>query len=152
MLYDSLAGTRNMNVRVAYENTNFCMPPCELSIEIDGIGKRYTVKLQLTSSLTKYTDPLVVDFASNAVDQNLLTHELKLRWQGLGIGPSIFYLEIFTGNNERLYSASGINERLVMSAGEIDIDNIFSPKHFYRYIKATNVCAEYYGEWWYTLI
>ena len=38
-----------------------------------------------------------------------------------------------------------------MSAGEIDIDNTFSPKHFYRYIKDTKVCAEYYGEWWYTL-
>ena len=38
-----------------------------------------------------------------------------------------------------------------MSAGEIDTDNTFSPKHFYRYIKDTKVCAEYYGEWWYTL-
>ena len=89
-----LLAHRNMNVRVAYENTNFCMPPCELIIEIDGIGKRYTVKLQSTSSVTKYTDPLVVDFPSNAIDQNLLTHELKLRWHGMGIGPTIFYLEI----------------------------------------------------------
>ena len=43
-------------------------------------------------------------------------------------------MEIFKGNNERLYSTSVINEQLVASAGTVGRDNAFSPRHFYRYM------------------
>ena len=151
VLYDLFSSKSYINIRLAYTDTEMCKSSCELIVEVDGIRKGPGIRLEPTSSFVKYTDSLAVHFSSDAIFQNRYAHEIKFKWEGSGLGPSLLHMEIFKGNNERLYSTSVINERLVASAGKIGRDNSFSPKHFYRYMKSNKVCREYYANSWYTL-
>ena len=95
VLYDLHSGDSSINIRLAYDNTEMCRPSCELEIEIDGIRIGPAIRLEATSSLVKYTNSLPIHFSSNAEFQNSYSREIKFKWEGDGIGPSILHMEIF---------------------------------------------------------
>ena len=94
VLYDLHSGDSSINIRLAYDNTEMCRPSCELEIEIDGIRIGPAIRLEATSSLVKYTNSLPIHFSSNAEFQNSYSREIKFKWEGDGIGPSILHMEI----------------------------------------------------------
>ena len=89
----------------------------ELIVEVDGIRKGPGIRLEPTSSFVKYTDSLAVHFSSDAIFRNRYARSNSSGRFRVG-GPSLLHMEIFKGNNERLYGTSVINERLVASGSK----------------------------------
>ena len=119
VLYDLFSGDSSINIRLAYDNTEMCRPSCELEIEIDGIRIGPAIRLEATSSLVKYTNSLPIHFSSNANFKIAIHAKSNSSGKVTGLGHPILHMEIFKGNNERLYSTSVINEQLVASEGTV---------------------------------